>query len=303
MTATRDLAVIATDRVAAAARSVLVHDLAANESGSHKLRAAVGIIEAAARDGHRRVAAGSCGNYGLAVAIAARDAGIEAAVTLPAGWGDEGATIRGLGARVELVAGSYEDAVAASKRAAAGGGIADANVDGLYAADGALALGSVIDDLADIVAQPPAVLWVPLGNGTTLSALHAAIVRRGWPTALAGVSSSGNNSIVSSWPGTTQNRLDPAALRETEVNEPLVNWAALHGDEALDAVHATRGTVMGVSDAALLSARDVLAALGVPATPAGAAGVAGVMRATGEHARRPGVHVALVTGRPWQARP
>jgi threonine synthase len=239
----------------------------------------------------------------LAVAIAARDAGIDATVTLPAGWGDEGATIRRLGARVELVDGGYEDAVAASKRTAAQDGSADANVDGPFAASGTHALSGVIDDLADVVAQPPAVMWVPLGNGTTLAALHAGIARRSWPTALIGVSSTGNNSILASWPGTTQARLDPSSLRATEVNEPLVNWAALHGDEALDALHATRGAAIGVTDATLLAARDVLAAIGIQATPAGAAGVAGLMTAVGEHTRRRGIHVALVTGRPWQAMP
>jgi threonine synthase len=302
MTATRDPAVVTTDSMPAVARTVLVLDLAANESGSHKLRAAIGIIAAAVRDGHRQVAAGSCGNYGLAVAIAARDAGIDATVTLPSGWGDEGAAIRSLGARVELVDGGYEDAVAASKRTATRTGSADANVDGPYAASGTLALSSITDDLADVLAQPPAVIWVPLGNGTTLAALHAGIARRGWPTTLVGVSSAGNNSILASWPGNTQALLDPATLRETEANEPLVNWAALHGDEALAALHATRGAAIGVSDMTLLAGRDALAAVGMPATPAGAAGIAGLMSAAGEPARRPGVHVALVTGRPWEAR-
>jgi threonine synthase len=302
MTATRDPAVTVTGRVPLAVRSVLVLDLAANQSGSHKLRAATGIIAAAVRDGHRHVAAGSCGNYGLAVAIAARDAGIEATVTLPAGWGDEGATIRSLGARVEVVDGGYEDAVAASKRTTARDGSADANVDGPFAVSGTHALSGVVDDLANIVAQPPAVMWVPLGNGTTLAALHAGIARRGWRTVLIGVSSTGNNSILTSWPSTTQALLDPAAIHVTEANEPLVNWAALHGNEALDALHATRGAAIGVSDTALLAASDVLAAIGIPATPAGAAGVAGLMT-PGEHTKRSGLHVALVTGRPWQGMP
>lgn len=303
ITSTCDPAALASDTLPAAARSVLILDLAANAAGSHKLRAATGIVAAAARDGHRHVAAGSCGNYGLAVAFAARRAGIRATITLPAGWGDEGAAVRSLDAQVELVDGGYEDAVAASKRHAARDGHADANVDGPYAADGTQALASIVDELADVLVRPPAALWVPLGNGTTLAALHAAIAGRGWPTTLIGVSSSGNNSIVASWPGRTQTTLSPAAVHVTEVNEPLVNWEALHADEALAALHATRGAAIGVDDAALLTARDALAAVGIPATPAGAAGVAGLMSAAGDHVHRRGVHVALVTGRPWQTRP
>ncbi|MGH3630666.1 MAG: pyridoxal-phosphate dependent enzyme, partial [Sciscionella sp.] len=109
MTDVRGGGVIAAHTVAIDDRRVLVLDLAANEAGSHKLRAATGIVQAAARDGYDSVAAGSCGNYGLAVAIAARDVGIAATVTLPAGWGDDHARIRGAGAPVELVYGGYED--------------------------------------------------------------------------------------------------------------------------------------------------------------------------------------------------
>lgn len=265
-------------------------------SGSHKERAARAVVAAAAADGYRAVTAGSCGNYAMAIAAAAADTGMRAVVVVPAGWGHSGRGPRRWGAEVVLVDGNYEDAVATSRAIAQQGVFADGNVDGPYARHAQGALAVLVDDLAELLDQPPTAIWVPLGNGTTTTAIGAACLGRGWPTRLVGVTSRGNNSVAASWPGPVHRTIPPGDLRPTPVNEPLVNWEALHGQPAMDAIRASRGTVLALSDAELRSAQH----LGWPvhgASPSATAGVAGYALSGHDFADLPGVHVAVLTDR------
>jgi len=94
--------------------------------------------------------------------------------------------------------------------------------------------------------------------------------------------------------------LAAASLMPSRVNEPLVNWNALHGDEALDVLQQTGGAAVGVSDLDLLTTRTALrAGIGLIArSAAGAAGVAGVAGARAHAGRlgQAGTHVAVLTG-------
>jgi threonine synthase len=200
------------------------------------------------------------------------------------------------GARVLRTGRTYEDAVAASHRlTATREGVADVNVDGPYAAVVASAHATITEELADLPGGPPADVWVPVGNGTTLAAVAAAMLRRGWPTRPVGVSSQGNNSILGSWPRRTHRPLDPASLAPTRANEPLVNCRALHGQAALDVLHTTGGRVTGIPDPALEAAALVLRRAGLRVSPAGAAGFAGLLAAA-RTGLPGGVHVAILTG-------
>lgn len=274
---------------------LLVKDETRNVSGSHKERAALAVARRAAAEGHRRVAVGSCGNYGLAVAVACRAVGIAATVVLPRGWSGLARTVRRLGARVMLIDGCYEDAVAASRQVAADEGTADGNVDGPYATTVQRALGQIAYELREVLAEPPRTLWVPLGNGTTVTAIGCAVIEMGWPTKVVGVTSTGNNSILASWPAVVHTPIPPEALAPTRECAPLVNWCALHGDAALRVLHATGGFVVGVDDEQLLQARAGLACYRVAASPAGAAGVAGASALLATTSVT--THVAILTGR------
>ncbi|MGF1647543.1 MAG: pyridoxal-phosphate dependent enzyme [Kineosporiaceae bacterium] len=303
---------------------VLVKDETRTESGSHKHRAAAAVVRAARAAGHDWLTVGSCGNYGLAVAAEAAACAAAVDVVLPAAYasGAMADRLRQLGAELHHVPGGYEDAVAASRALTTSrrdgqehgkedGGPVDANVDGPFAAQVAAALATIAVEIAVAMpaAAPPGTsapdldrvtVWVPTGNGTTVAAVAdpaAGLPRR---AGVVAVTATGSNSVLASWPTTRHTPLDPAHIVSTPAREPLVNWAALHGQEALDALHARRaaggsGHVVGVTDADLHDARAVLSDHGIPASPAGAAGLAGLLAHPAGAADA--VHVVVVTGR------
>jgi threonine synthase len=262
----------------------------------HKQRAADAAVAAAAHDGYQQVTAGSCGNYGLAVARAAEAAQLAATVVVPASFTADTSAISQTGARVLRIGTTYEDAVTASHRlATTSQAMADLNVDGPYGGVVASAHAAIADELACLPGGPPVMAWIPVGNGTTLTAVATALRGHGCRSRPVGVTSRGNNSILGSWPHRTHRQLDPASLVPTPANEPLVNADALHGQDALDVLHATGGHVTGLDDRALEEAALLLHQAGLPVTPAGAAGVAGLAAAARDDLPR-GVHVAILTG-------
>jgi threonine synthase len=274
--------------------------LALDETGRgeacHKQRAADAAVVAAARDGYRRVTAGSCGNYGRAVARAAEAAQLAATIVVPASFTADTSAISQTGARVLRIGTTYEDAVTASRRLAmTSRAMADVNVDGPYGGVVASAHAAIADELAALPGGPPVTAWIPVGNGTTLTAVAVALRRRGRRTRPVGVTSHGNNSILGSWPHRVHRQLDPASLVPTPANEPLVDVDALHGQDTLDVLHASGGHVTGVDDRALEEAALLLRQAGLPVSPAGAAGVAGLAAAARDDLTG-GVHVAILTG-------
>jgi threonine synthase len=263
----------------------------------HKQRAADAVAMAAAEAGHEQMTTGSCGNYGVALAVAAARLDLAAIIVVPASYGQADThRMHDLGAQVIRSGDTYEDAVAASRRLAEGGGMADANIDGPFGTAAVTALGEIVTGLDAIAGGPPAALWVPLGNGTTVAAVGQAIRRRGWTTPVFGASSPGNNSILESWPSDKHRPISPTILTPTATNEPLVNWDALHGQPALDLLHATAGGAVAVTDAQLESAHRTLRRAGFTTSPAGAAGVAGLLLASAGTGLTGGSHVAVLTG-------
>ncbi|MFD5089496.1 pyridoxal-phosphate dependent enzyme [Amycolatopsis thailandensis] len=245
-------------------------------SGSHKEPAAHAIVARAVADGHDRVVVGSCGSYGRAMATACAAAGVRCTVVLPAAWGDGGAFAAATGADVHFVPGGYEDAVDASHRLAVSEGAMDGNVDGPYKNVILQGHGHVINSLYAESGPAPASWWIPVGNGTTIVAAHRRLRALGWPAALHGVGSPGNNPIVTSWPGPYRT-LPRDVVVTTEHNEPLVNWHALHGPDALAAIDDSGGAVHAVADDELLAAQALLARHGMAVGAAGSAALAGLM--------------------------
>ncbi|MEO3771722.1 pyridoxal-phosphate dependent enzyme [Micromonospora sp. B9E7] len=274
---------------------VLVKDETRYASGSHKEPAARAVVARAAAAGYRRVVIATCGNYGRAMAMASADAGMACTVVLPTGWSDGGAFMRAAGADVHLVPGSYEDAVDESRRLAQTEGSIDGNVDGPYVDAVFAGHGVVAHALHRALTEPPAALWIPVGNGTTIIAVHRQLRALGWSVPIHGVGSAGNNPVVTCWPGPYLT-LPPDGVVTTDHNQPLVNWHALQGPEAMDAVAATGGMVHGADDDELLHAQALLVQHGAQPTAAGSVALAGLLR----HARTTaltGTHVVLLSGR------
>jgi len=243
------------------------------------------------------VTVGSCGGYGLAVAIAAAERGFRTTLFIPRRTSFAvPPEIASYPVTVRVQGDSYEESVAMSKLWADGHtDIADANVNGPFSRS---FIESVARRTAHALSDPRSAgsvdLWVPTGNGTTIRGIESCVVERP-ATRIFAVTSRGNNSIARSYAQRTLHiPLSPAAIRETPANVALCNWQALHGEGALGAVRRSGGEVYEVSDEELLSAACELARIGVAASPAGAAGLAGLLR---RPSKGSSCQIVLITGR------
>jgi len=184
--------------------------------------------------------------------------------------------------------------------------IYDANPGGANTILQLVAYGEIANEIYDELRDAPAAIAVSVSNGTTLAGIHrgfATLYRRGKtsriPRIIAG-SSHGKNPIVRSFlKGYDECRdLDPATVRETEVNEPLINWHSFDGDWALDAVRTSAGFADDASDREMLRQAKVLREReGLSVLPASTAGLA-VLLQRHVHNPFPGDrYVAVLTGR------
>ncbi len=278
-----------------------------NPTGTQKDRIAFAQVHDAMRRGYEAVTIATCGNYGAAMAFAASLAGMRCVVHIP-----EEYTTRRLeemvasGAEIVRTPGDYEAAVEASKMQAEREELYDANPGGANTALQLAAYGETAREIYDELGDAPAVVAVSVSNGTTLAGLYRGFLslwRRGKtsriPRFVAG-SSHGKNPIVRSFLRNLPRceDLDPTKVRETAVNEPLINWHSYDGDAALDAIRRSRGFAADASDRDMLRmARKLREAEGLSVLPASTAGLVVLLD---RHAVEPlpaDRYVALLTGR------
>ena len=268
-------------------------------TGTQKDRIAFAQLADALGRGYGAVSLATCGNYGVAVALAARLAGLDCHAFVPAGYHTERlGEITALGATVHRPAGSYEDVVAASSAAAAARGWYDANPGGANTELQIAAYAAVGHEILDQLGRAPVCCAVPVSNGTLLAGVHRGL---GDASArMVAASSVNKNPIVHSFRRGLDRcvDLDPARIHETLTNEPLVNWHSFDGQEALDALRKSGGAAHNVSDARLrklatyLGRRDALRVL-----PASTAGLAALLQLHEAGQLPPGPHVAVVTAK------
>ena len=194
--------------------------------------------------------------------------------------------------------GSYEEVVTHSSGEATRLGFYDANPGGKNAA---LQINAYAPIGREILAQlnlAPATCAVPVSNGTLLAGIHAGLGTS--PTRMIAASSTAKNPIVhSARRGLAECvDLDPAGIRETVINEPLINWHSFDGQEALDAIRHTGGAAYNVSDermrkmAHYLRERESLNVL-----PASTASVIALINMHEEDKLPAGLHVAVLTAK------
>ncbi len=278
-----------------------------NPTGTQKDRIAFAQVQDALRLGYEGVTVASCGNYGAAVALAASLAGLRCVVFIPEGYHTRRLQeIEGRGSETVRVPGDYETAVDVSRERAAEEELYDANPGGANTGLQLRAYGEIAREIFDELRDAPAIVALPVSNGTTLAGVYrgfASLYRRGktsrMPRVVAG-SSPGKNPIVRSFQKglTTCEDLDPARVRETAVSEPLINWHSSDGDEALEAIRASGGWADDVSDREMITfARLVRENEGLQALPASTAGLAVLID---RHRKEPlpgDRYVAVLTGR------
>ncbi len=279
----------------------------ANPSGTQKDRIAFAQVMDALRRGFDTVTVATCGNYGVAVAEAARLAGLEAVILIPAGYQTRRIQeIESERATIRRVPGDYERAVEASQQLADQHEFYDANPGGANTAIQLSAYGQIAYEIYDELRDAPAVVAVPVSNGTTLAGIHKGFIslyRRGKTSRIprmAAGSTYGKNPIVRSYRKNLLHcePLSPEKIRETAVNEPLINWNSLDGDLALDAIRSSGGWASNVSDKAMLqTTRKLAEEESLNVLPAATAGLISLLERHSEDPFSGDRYVAILTGR------
>ncbi|MCB1035867.1 MAG: pyridoxal-phosphate dependent enzyme, partial [Acidobacteria bacterium] len=209
-----------------------------NPTGTQKDRIAFAQAMDALRRGFDTVTVATCGNYGAAMAVAAVAAGLRCLVYIPEGYRTQRIQeIEAYGAETRRVAGDYEEAILASRECAEREEIYDANPGGDNTDLQLRAYGEIAEEIYDDLRDAPSVVAVPVSNGTTLAGIHRGfqrLYRRGKISHLplvCAASSFGMNPIIQACRRGTEDCFDltPESIRETAVNEPLVNWHSIDG--------------------------------------------------------------------------
>ena len=214
--------------------------------------------------------------------------------------------LEGLGAEIARARGDYENAVLESRQRAERDELYDANPGGANTDLQLRAYGEIAHEIYDELRDAPAAVAVPVSNGTTLAGIYRgflSLYRRGKtsriPRMVAG-SSFGKNPIVTSFlkNAATCTDLAPGRIKETRVNEPLVNWHSIDGDLALEAVRASNGWAANASDKGMLTFSKTLREReGLSVLPASTAGLSVLV---GQHQKEPlpgDRYVVILTGK------
>ena len=278
-----------------------------NPTGTQKDRIAFAQAMDALRRGFDTVTGASCGNYGAALALAASFAGLRCVIFIPRGYHSRRADeMRRLGAEIVTSEGDYEAAVEASRSHAAKEELYDANPGGANTVLQLRAYGEIAYEIYDELRDAPAAVSVPVSNGTTLAGIAKgfhSLYRRGKtsriPRLIAGSSFRKNPIVESFLKGADECQdLDPAKIRETAINEPLINWHSIDGESALDAVRTSGGWAAYASDRMMASySRMIRDSEGLNVLPASTAGLIALLEGHRREVLANDRYVVVLTGR------
>ena len=276
-----------------------------NPTGTHKDRLAIQHVDDAIIRGYDTITVGSCGHYGVAMSFVAYKSDLDCKVFVPKKYsGEEIENIKSYCSEVYRVKGGYEEAVEASRQKAKENEWYDANPGEKNTPISLVAYVDVADEIQNELEKPPETVCAPLGNGTTLAGLHLGF-RLLWRKKRAehiphmlGASSKGNNSIVETIDKGKKKmtELDPNTIDETEVNEPLLNWKALDGQEAINAIYDTEGIAVGLTDEKLVKYKElILEKENIDCHPASASALGALKSFLKNKKDKTGSHVIVLT--------
>ena len=278
-----------------------------NPTGTQKDRIAFAQVMDAMRRGFDAITVATSGNYGVALALAASMAGLKCLIYIPEGYHTKRVQeMTDLGAQIVRAAGDYEQAVITSRQHAEAEEIYDANPGGANTALQLKAYGEIAYEIYDELRDAPAAVAVPVSNGSTLAGIYKgflSLYRRGktsrLPRMVAG-SSHGKNPIIRAFLRNTPacEDLKPEQIRETAVNEPLINWHSFDGDLALDAMRKSGGWSLYASDKSMLTYSRLLREKeGLSILPASTAGLSVLLERHGKEPLPGDRYVVILTGR------
>jgi threonine synthase len=113
-------------------------------------------------------------------------------------------------------------------------------------------------------------------------------------------SSTHKNPIVYSFKKNLDRCMDliPENIKETKVNEPLINWHSFDGNEALYSIRASRGAAYDISDEKMIRLSQLLKVKeGLHVLPASTAGLAALFGLHAEESLEADRYVVLLTGK------
>ncbi|MCF8268037.1 MAG: pyridoxal-phosphate dependent enzyme [Ignavibacteriales bacterium] len=228
-----------------------------NPSGTQKDRIAFAQVHDAFRRSYDVISLATCGNYGVAVAYAAFLAGLKCKIYIPETYHTERINeMQNFNAEIIRLPGSYEDTVVESSKHAAENEWYDANPGGANTPLQISAYAEIANEIYDQLRDAPKYLAAPVSNGTLLAGVYRGFVslyKRGKtsriPKFIAG-SAAFKNPIITSFKAGLDNckDIDPKLIKETAINEPLINWHSFDGNEALYAIQQSNGEAHHVSD-------------------------------------------------------
>ena len=278
-----------------------------NPTGTQKDRIAFAQAMDALRRGFGTITVATCGNYGVAMALAAKFAGLHSQIYIPEKYHTHRIReMSDLNAEIIRVQGDYERAVEVSSEQAGVHEYYDANPGGENMMTQMQAYGQIAYEIYDELRDAPAAVAVPVSNGTTLAGIYKgflSLYRRGktsrMPRIVAG-SSFHKNPIVHAFRSHKPSceDLNPEKIRETSINEPLINWHSIDGEHALEAIRQTNGWVADASDRAMRNcSRLIREKEGIQALPASSAGLVALMIQHQRDSFPNDRYVAVLTGR------
>lgn len=278
-----------------------------NPTGTQKDRIAFAQALDALRRGFDSITMATCGNYGVAMALAASLAGLRCIIYIPETYHTKRAQeMINNGSEIIRIPGDYEQAVLESRQLAESEEIYDANPGGENTALQLRAYGEIAYEIYDELRDAPASVAVPVSNGTTLAGIFKgflSLYRRGKtsriPRMIAG-SSFGKNPIIHAYIKNSPNcdELRPEKIRETSVNEPLINWQSIDGDHSLQAIRYTNGWAAYASDKNMLYfSRLIREREGLNVLPASTAGLIALLDWNQKELFPNDRYVIILTGR------
>lgn len=278
-----------------------------NPSGTQKDRIAFAQVHDALRRGFDVITVATCGNYGVAVAIAAQLAGLRCVIYIPENYHTERVKEMELtGAEVRRHPGSYEDTVVFSSQEAIQYDWYDANPGGQNTPLQIIAYSEIAHEIYDQLRDAPKMVAVPVSNGTLLAGIYRGFVslyKRGKTSRIPkmiAASSSHKNPIITSFKKNLDycEDLKPEQIKETKVNEPLINWHSFDGEEALWAIRQSGGNAFHISDQKMMKYARLLAEKeGLRVLPASTAGLVALLEMHQKEPFEPDRFVAVLTGK------
>jgi threonine synthase len=276
-------------------------------TGTQKDRIAFAQVMDALRRGYETVTVATCGNYGAAISLAASIAGINCEIYIPEKY--HTARIKEIennNAKIIRVTGDYENAVNISQKIANEKDYYDANAGGDNTIIQFKAYGDIANEIYDELRDAPSVVSIPVSNGTTLAGIYKgfqSLYRRGKtskiPKIVAG-SSYGKNPIIQAFLKNLPScpDLSPDRIRETVINEPLINWRSIDGDFALEAIRNSGGWASYSSDKTLMYLSKMLREKeGLSVLPASTAGLNSIIEKHKKESLPNDRYVIILTGR------